>query len=197
MKNENQEKNVRENKKSFSRKSASYLAKIAILSAFGVILLYIEFPILPAVPYLKLNVSDFPSLIAAFMFGPISGVMVNALKIAICLLIRGTSTAYVGDISNLISGSLYALTAGAIYLIKRDKAGALIALVASSLVFCAGMLVCNRYMLFPLYGITDAATRNTLMWWTLLFNVIKCTLTCVITFYVYKSARKLFGKILP
>ncbi len=198
MKNQ-EEKNTtayKKTNKSFAQKSAAYLAKIAILTAFGVVLLYIEFPILPAVSFLKLNVSDCPTLIAAFMFGPISGVMVNAVKVGLCLLLRGTSTGFVGDISNLISGSLYAVIAGVIYHIKRDKTGALLALVLSSVVFCGVMLLCNAYMLFPFFGITDKNTITSLLWQTLLFNVIKCTLTSVITFYIYKSTRKLFDKII-
>ena len=183
--------------KSFARKSAAYLAKIAILAAFGVVLLFIEFPVFPAVSFLKLNVSDCPALIAAFMFGPVSGVIVNAIKVGLCLLLRGTSTGFVGDISNLISGSLYAVIAGVIYYIKKDKTGALLALVLSSVVFCGVMLLCNAYMLFPFFGITDKNTISSFLWWTLLFNVIKCTLTSVITFYVYKHTRKLFNKIIP
>lgn len=195
-----EEKNTNSNtppKKSFAKKSAAYIAKIAILAAFGVVLLYIEFPILPAVPFLKLNISDCPALIASFMFGPISGVIVNALKVGLCLLLRGTSTGFVGDISNLISGSLYAIIAGVIYYIKKDKTGALLALILSSVVFCGAMLLCNAYMLFPFFGITDKNTATSLLWWTLLFNAIKCALTSFVTFYVYKHTRRLFNKIIP
>ncbi len=174
--------------------SVSYLAKIAMLSAVGVVLLFLEFPIFPATPFLKLNISDLPSLLATFMFGPISGVVVNAVKVGTCLLMRGTSTGFVGDLSNLVSGSLYVLTAGFIYKYNKTKKGAIIALVVSSVVFCISMWVCNNFFLFPLFGLTDVATKRPLLWWSVLFNIVKTTLTCIATFYLYKSTHKLFDR---
>lgn len=174
--------------------SASYLAKMGLLSAFAAILLFIEFPLFPAVPHLKLNFSDLPCLIASFLFGPISGAVVNAVKIAICLLLRGTTTGFVGDLSNLVSGTLYTVVAGVIYLLKRDKGGAVIALILGGVIFCASMWVCNDLFLLPMFGMTDASVKTATLLWTLLFNVIKTALTGVFTFYVYKKVHKLFDK---
>ena len=182
--------NKEKEKKKFS---ATTIAKIAMLSATASVLLFIEFPIFPATPWLKLNVSDAPTLIAAFMFGPISGFAVNAVKIGICLLIRGTSTGFVGDLSNLISGSLYAIVAGVIYLTKKDKIGAIIALIVSGAVFCASMWICNQFILLPFYNMTEESVLMPALWWTLLFNVIKVTLTSLITFFLYKTISRLLN----
>ena len=72
-------------------RSATYIAKIAMLCAAAVGLLYIEFPIFTATPWLELNVSDFPALLASFMFGPISGVIVNGVKVGLCLFVQNYS----------------------------------------------------------------------------------------------------------
>ena len=179
-------------------KSVTYLTKIALFSAMAVVLLYIEFPLLPATPWLKLNVSDVPSLLAAFMFGPISGTVVNAVKVGVCLLIRGTSTGFVGDLSNLISGTVYAVVAGLIYLIRRNKKGAIVALCVSSVTFCGVMWLCNQYMLLPFFGMSDPTVMMPALWWTLLFNFIKTAITCVITFLIYKPlSRALHWQIAP
>ena len=180
--------------KKIARNSVSYLAKISLLTAIGVVLMILDFPILPAVPYLQLNFSDVPTLIASFMFGPISGIIVNGAKIGVNLLITSTSTNFVGPLSNLISGSLYALTAGVIYMLKKDKIGAIISLIVSSIVFCIAMWFTNQYLLLPAFGIKDHDAQMINLWWTLLFNVIKTTLTCVITMFIYKGTHKLFNK---
>ena len=180
--------------KSTARRSVSYLAKISILSAIAVVLLYIEFPLFPAVAHLKLNVSDVPALLATFIFGPISGTVVNAVKIGVCLLIRGTSTGFVGDLSNLISGTLYVVTAGLIYKFNKSKLGAIISLAISSVVFCGVMWACNQFMLLPFFGIADQAVLIPMLWWTLLFNFIKCVLTSVITFFIYKRTHRLLNR---
>lgn len=172
--------------------SVAYLAKLAILSAIAVVLLYIEFPLFPATPWLELNVSDVPTLLASFMFGPLSGAIVNAVKLGVCLLLRQTSTGFVGELSNLVSGSLYALIAGGVYMVRKNKVGAILSLVVSSAVFCLSMWICNQFFLLPMYGITDSAAMMPLLWWTLLFNVVKTVLTSAITFFIYKGTHKLF-----
>ncbi len=177
-----------------AKRSVSYLAKISILSAIAVVLLYIEFPLLPATPWLELNVSDVPALLATFIFGPISGTVVNAVKIGICLLLRGTSTGFVGDLSNLISGTLYVVTAGLIYKFNKSKLGAIISLAVSSVVFCGVMWVCNQFLLLPFFGMTDNAVVIPALWWTLLFNFIKCVLTSLITFFIYKRTHRLLNR---
>lgn len=177
-----------------AKKSVSYLAKISILSAMAVVLLLIEFPILPAAPHLKLNISDVPTLLASFMFGPITGAIVNAIKVGVGLLIRGTSTAFVGDLSNLVSGTLYAVVAGIIYLLKKNKLGAILALVISSVIFCVAMWFCNQWFLLPLFGMKDVEVQMPMLWWTLLFNFIKVVLTCVVTMFIYKGTHRLFNR---
>ncbi len=164
-----------------------------MLCAAAVGLLYIEFPIFTATPWLELNVSDFPALLASFMFGPISGVIVNGVKVGLCLLLRGTSTGFVGDISNLVSGTLYALAAGVIYKIKKDKAGAIISLVVSGALFIASMWIFNRFVLLPLFKIPED-TYTAVLLWTALFNLVKVGVTGIITFFVYKSVHFLFNK---
>ena len=181
-------------KNSVARRSVSYIAKISILSAMAVVLLYIEFPLFPAVEHLKLNVSDVPALLATFIFGPISGTIVNAVKIGICLLLRGTSTGFVGDLSNLISGTLYVVTAGLVYKFNKSKIGAILSLAISSVVFCGVMWICNQFMLLPFFGIKDNAVIIPMLWWTLLFNFIKCALTSVITFFIYKRTHRLLNR---
>jgi riboflavin transporter FmnP len=174
--------------------STSFLAKVSILTALSVILLYIEFPLLPAVPHLKMEFSNMPALLATFMFGPITGTVVSAMKVVITLMLRGTSTGFVGDISNLISGALYVIAAGSIYHFKKTKGGAVLALVGAGIVFCGVMWLCNQFMLLPWFGITDKAVAITMLWWTLLFNAIKVVLTGAITFFLYKGTRRLFNR---
>ena len=180
--------------KTRTQRSVAYIAKLAILSALAVILLYIEFPVFPATPWLKMNFSDIPTLLASFMFGPVSGTVVNAVKVGVCLLLRGTTTAFVGDLSNLVSGTLYAVVAGLVYKFHKNKTGAVVALIVSSIVFCASMWLCNQLFLLPMFGMTDFAQIMVCLWWTLLFNVIKTAVTSVVTFFVYKRTHKLFSR---
>lgn len=44
----------------------SKLIKISLLSAIAIILMYFDFPIIPAFPWLKIDLSDVPALLGAF-----------------------------------------------------------------------------------------------------------------------------------
>lgn len=190
--------NVKRTPKQTAFKSLIYLLHVSLFSAIAVVLLYLEFPLFPAVAHLKMNFSDAPCLLAAFMYGPVTGVLVNFVKVGVCLLLRGTSTGFVGDLSNLISGTLYAFAAGGIYLLRRTKGGAVLSLGVSSAIFCVAMWFCNQWFLLPFFGITEHAEMMPMLWWTLLFNVIKTVLTSLITFFVYKPLSRAlhwdFGK---
>lgn len=55
----------------------SKLIKISLLSAIAIILMYFDFPIIPAFPWLKIDLSDVPALLGAFGFGPVAGVIIE------------------------------------------------------------------------------------------------------------------------
>ena len=57
------------------------LAVAAMLSAAAFVLMFFEFPI-PALipPFIKMDISDLPELLAAFALGPLYGVVVTLLK---------------------------------------------------------------------------------------------------------------------
>ena len=64
-----------------------------------------------------MNLSDFPALIGAFAFGPLSGLLIELVKNTLQLLT--SSTGGVGEIANFLMGASYVVAAGVIY--KRHK----------------------------------------------------------------------------
>lgn len=59
------------------------LAVLACMSALAFVLMLFEFPVIPVVSYLKMDFSDLPVLIATWLYGPVAGIIVAAIK---CLL---------------------------------------------------------------------------------------------------------------
>ena len=53
------------------RMNVNYLVKTAILAAIAFLLMYLEFPLPIAPPWLKLDFSDLPAVIAGFSLGPV------------------------------------------------------------------------------------------------------------------------------
>ena len=81
-------------------KNTSKMIKISLLSALALILMYLDFPVIPIFPWLKIDFSDVPALLGAFGFGPLSGVLIELIKNILVILIKGSSTGLVGEVAN-------------------------------------------------------------------------------------------------
>ncbi|GFR35900.1 ECF transporter S component [Thermobrachium celere] len=180
------------------------LTKISILAAAAYLIMFIEFP-LPLFPdFLKIGLSDVPALFSAFAFGPVFGVVVEAMKNILHLITKG-STSGIGELANFIVGSSLVYTAGALYKRDKTKKGAVISLIAGVLVMAVVASVTNYYIFLPLYEkvlgfpikavveITSKVNKavvdlNTLIVYSIMpFNLIKGTVASVVTFTLYKK----------
>ena len=82
--------------------SAHTITTVGMLAAISGVLMVIELPLFFAPPFYKLDFSELPVLICAFSLGPVAGVVCEFLKVLIHLLLKGTSTAFVGDLANFL-----------------------------------------------------------------------------------------------
>ncbi|MEG2930105.1 MAG: ECF transporter S component, partial [Oscillospiraceae bacterium] len=96
----------------------------AMLAAVATVLMFFSFsvPLMPS--FIKLDFSELPALLAAFTFGPASGIMVCLVKNLVNLLF--TTTGGVGELSNFILGALFVFPAGFIYKKMRTRTGAIV-----------------------------------------------------------------------
>ena len=135
-------------KKNLSLKNIS---KIAILAGLGAFLMLFDFPIFVAPSFYKLDLSDLPCLIGAFSMGPIPALLIQIIKILIKLLLKPTSTAFVGEMASLIMSSSYCVVASMIYTNKRTKNGAITAIFISSIVLVIVSCLVNYFIIIPAY----------------------------------------------
>ena len=186
--------------KPFSRQNIRKLTVTAILSAVAAVLMFLDFstPLMPS--FIKMDVSDFPALIASFALGPVSGVMVCLIKNLINLMT--TSTGGVGELSNFILGCMLVVLAGLIYKHKKTRSGAFIGALVGALCMAVVSFFSNMYLVYPVYtnfmpmemiikAYNTILPSVTTLWQALLiFNVpftfIKGLLCTVITFVLYK-----------
>ena len=96
------------------------LTVAAMLSAVAFILMFIEFPLPMLIPsFVKMDFSDLPALLGAFALGPVYGVVISFMKNLLHIIIKGTSTACVGELCNFMLGAVFSAVAGFVY--KRHK----------------------------------------------------------------------------
>jgi riboflavin transporter len=171
----------------------STMLKISLLSAVAALLMYFDFPILPAFDWLKIDFSDVPALIGAFAYGPIAGVVIEGLKILLKFLLQGTRTGGVGELANFIIGASFVIPAGLIYARNKTRKTAAIGLVAATISMSVVAALANYFVFVPLYSnFLPALKENSyvityMTYGVLPFNLIKGTMISVITLLIYKK----------
>lgn len=125
---------------------------IAVLSAVAAVLMYLEIPLWFAPPFYELDFSEIPVLVGAFSMGPAAGFLIEALKIILKLLLKGSTTMGVGDWANLLIGCALVIPASVIYMKNRTKKGAVIGLIAGTLTMAFVGCFLNAYVLLPTYA---------------------------------------------
>ena len=187
---------------------------VAICSAIATILHMLDFPLLFLAPeFYKLDFSELPVMLCGFYLGPAASVACEAIKILLKLLIKGTSTAFVGDFANFCVGCSFVLPAVILYHIKKSRTSAILGLAIGTIVLTIFGSAFNAIYLLPkfaqLYGmpldvIVAMGTKvngniTNVSSFVLLavapLNLIKGISISVLTMLLYKRvARPLFGK---
>ena len=187
---------------------------VAVCAAIATILHILDFPLLFLAPeFYKLDFSELPVLLCGFFLGPSASVACEAVKIFLKLLLKGTSTAFVGDFANFAVGCSMVLPATIVYHLHKSRHGAWMGLVLGTLVLTVFGSAFNAIYLLPkfseLYGIPldaiigmgSAINDNihSITTFVLLavapLNLVKGISVSVLTLLLYKRvARPLFGK---
>lgn len=92
--------------------STKQLVTMALMCAIGVLLSFIEFPLLPGVTWLKFDASNMPAMVSGFAFGPGAGVAVGILTAIIHGLLMADFT---GALMNVLTVTCFVLPAAIIY----------------------------------------------------------------------------------
>ena len=128
------------------------LTVAAMLSAVAFILMFIEFPIPMLIPaFIKMDFSDLPALLGAFALGPVYGVIISFMKNLLHIVIKGTSTACVGELSNFILGASFSAVAGYLYKHHKSRKTAIIGAVAGAVAMGVLSVPSNYFVVYPAY----------------------------------------------
>lgn len=175
------------------------LIKLSLLSAIAVILMYIDFPVIPIFPWLKIDLSDVPALMGAFAFGPLAGVIIELMKNLLILIVKGTGTGFVGEFANFLVGVALVWPAALVYKKNKTKKTAILGMVLGVLCIEVVGILANVYLLLPAYGM--AMSKTELMQYVTVglipFNGIKSILVCGITYALYKKVSVSIFKVEP
>ena len=188
------------------------IAYIAMFSALGGVVMLFEIPLPFAPPFYKIDLSELPVLMCTLYLGPVAGVTAEFLKVAVKVLIKGTSTAFVGDFANFVVGISFILPASIVYHYRKTRKTAVIGLIVGTLCMTVFGSLFNAFYLIPKFSelfklpvdaiiamgnkvnssITDI---NSLVLFAVVpFNLIKGTVVSIVTYLLYKRVEKIIFK---
>ncbi len=126
---------------------------IGICAALAAVLYMLDFPLLFLAPsFYKLDFSEVPVLLAGFFLGPSAAVACEGIKVLLKLLLKGTSTAFVGDFANFFTGCCFVLPATVCYHIRRTRRSALTGLILGTLCMAVVGTAFNAVYLLPKFA---------------------------------------------
>lgn len=136
-----------------SRMTTHKIVQIAMLGAIAAVLMMFEFPMPFLAPsFYEFDFSELPVLIGGFALGPVAGILIELLKILLHLLIKGTHTAFVGELGNFLIGCGMVVPASLIYRYIKTKKGAVIGLICGTICMSVAGAFVNAFLLLPAYG---------------------------------------------
>lgn len=179
------------------------LVLMGMFGAIGGVLMLFEFPLPFIAPsFYGLDLSEIPVLVGTFAMGPLAGVITEVVKILVKLVLKPTSTGFVGEFANVCIGSALILPAGLVYKFKKSKKSAMIGMAVGTVCMATVGAVMNAVVMLPFYSnfmplesiLEAGAAINPAIGsvWTFVlfavapFNFIKGAAVSLITALVYK-----------
>ena len=193
---------------------AKYVAFIAMSAALGGVLMYFEIPLFFAPSFYQLDLSEIPVLISSFYLGPVAGVVTEFLKVLIKLVLKGTSTAFVGDFANFVVGCTFILPATILYHTHKSRKNAVLGMAAGTLIMTVFGSLFNAVYLLPqfsqLYGIpmdgiiamaqevnpAIQSVSSLVLMAVVPFNLLKGVVVSAVTFVLYKRVEHALSRLM-
>ena len=194
--------------------TARRITVVGMCGAIAMVLYMFDFSVPFLAPgFYKLDFSEVPVLLCGFFLGPSAGVLCEAVKIVLKLLLKGTTTAFVGDLANFVVGCAFVLPAIIVYHVHKSKKSAVLGMVLGTIVMATFGSFFNAVYLIPqfaqLYGLPldtivamgTAINPNVTSVSTLALicvaplNVLKGIMISVLTLLLYKHVEKPLFKL--
>lgn len=186
------------------------LTMIAMFSAISAVLMVFEIQLPFSPSFVKFDFSNLPVMLGGFLIGPFAGGIIVFMKILLHFLLNGTTSFFVGDLSNLLLTLSFVLPASFIYQQKKTKKTTIQGLLVS--IICTSLLaiIFNLFLIFPLYlkvlnlkmvdlinmiHVVNPLVKDvfTMIVFSLLpFNLFKYSIVSMITMLSYKKLSILF-----
>ncbi|MBR5793667.1 MAG: ECF transporter S component [Anaerotignum sp.] len=180
------------------------LTVIAMLGAICCVLMHVDFPLPFMPPFMNFDLCGLVELIGGFAMGPLQAFAIIMVKILLKLATEGTSSAFTGELQNVMLSCAYVLPPVILYHRNKTKRTAMVGMTAGT-IFCSIVAVfTNLFIIIPFYMklmgqemgyfiqmcaeanpmVQNAATLA--IFGIIPFNLIKCSINSLGAMVLYK-----------
>lgn len=164
------------------------IVKMAMLCALSIIfMLLIRFPLIPSAPFLEYEPADMPILIGAFLYGPLSGLVITVVVSIIQAITVSAASGWIGLVMHIISTGTFVVIAGLIYKKFHTFLGAIIAAVCGCLCMTLIAIPLNLIFTVKFLGVPYDVVKGMIPTAIIPFNIIKSGINSIIGLIVYKT----------
>ncbi len=174
--------------------TATRIAYIGVFTALSLALRFLQFSVLPAVPYLQLDFSDAFVFVCGYALGPVSGTITLVLKELIYGII-GSKTFFVGELANVVITLPFLLITSLIYKKHKGIKAVLVGMAIACTVRVLWSFPVNWLLNFPVFVGFDWPRGMSMFlkvwYWAMLFNLIKTVVLAAVVMLLYKPLSRL------
>ncbi|WP_125762699.1 ECF transporter S component [Levilactobacillus mulengensis] len=133
------------------------MVEMALFAGVAYVLMFVSVPIIPIVPYMKLDLSDLVVLLGMSLFGPAGAVMIAAVKELLYFVSTGLDIVnFIGVLTAFIADIAYILPIS--YVLKHKQGDAqpglkrqIVAVIVGTLTLTVVLSLANWWVITPLY----------------------------------------------
>ena len=163
------------------------MTQMGMLAALAIVLAaFIQFPIIPAAPFLKYDMADVPVLLGTFLFGTIPGLIILFIASAVQAFLFGGS-GWVGLIMHFVASGALVILVGQFYKHQHKFKDAVIGMILGTLAMTAIMVPMNYIFTVHFFGTPKAVVDSIMLPGIIPFNLIKAGLNSIIVSVVFKA----------
>lgn len=177
------------------------MVTVGILAALAWVVSQFSFPLLPWAPFLKIDFSDIPILLGMYVYGPMSGIAIAAVRSMLSYVTTGGEAGFpIGDTAAFIATLSYTLPI--YFVIRNEKPNlkkAVLGGAGATLSLTAVLAVLNWLVIAPLYmtvmGFSVGPMREYLTVSVMPFNILKGIFVSIIFFVAFFKLHHFLEKI--
>ena len=177
------------------------MVTVGILAALAWVVSQFSFPLLPWAPFLKIDFSDIPILLGMYIYGPMSGIAIAAVRSLLSYVTTGGEAGFpIGDTAAFVATLSYTLPI--YYVIRNNKPSKKQAILGGTvatlsltgvLAFLTWLVIAPLYM--TVMGFSVGPMREYLAVSVMPFNLLKGVFVSIIFFVAFFKLHHYLEKI--